>query len=46
MKVSDVMTLGVISVGPDTPLRKAAVMMLQYELTGLRCSTAASSSGW
>ena len=35
MRVSDVMSRGVISVGADTPLRKAAIMMLQYGLTGL-----------
>ena len=35
MRVNEGMTRGVISVGADTPLRKAALMMLQYGLTGL-----------
>jgi CBS domain-containing protein len=34
MKVGDVMTRGVITLAPDTPLRKAAQLMLQYDLTG------------
>lgn len=34
MKVGDVMTRGVISLAPDTPLRKAAQLMLRYGLSG------------
>ena len=35
MLVSDVMTRGVSTVAPTDPLRKAAHLMLQYEISGL-----------
>lgn len=34
MKVADVMTRGVLSIAPDDTLRKAAELMLRYDLTG------------
>src|SRR6266704_1812224 len=34
MKVTDVMTRGVISIAPDDLMRKAAQLMLQYDVSG------------
>jgi CBS domain-containing protein len=34
MKVADVMTRGVVSVAPDDAMRKAALLMLQYDVSG------------
>jgi CBS domain-containing protein len=34
MKVADVMTRGVISVAPEDSMRKAALLMLQYDVSG------------
>src|SRR5690348_10953273 len=34
MKVSEIMARGVISLAPEMPLRKAAEMMLRYEVSG------------
>jgi predicted transcriptional regulator len=44
MKVADMMTRGVISLAPEDSARKAAELMLRYDMSGFRCSTAASSS--
>jgi CBS domain-containing protein len=34
MKIADMMTRGVISIAPDDPMRKAAQLMLQYDMSG------------
>ena len=34
MKIADVMTRGVVSVAPDESMRDAALLMLQYDVSG------------